>query len=408
MMERLDAWGRPAAQVAALVAMALLGVFDVLSGGFFVLSGDPGLLAVLWHVALAVATAAVWLPAHRQRSRLLPVATAVVVAASLATTFGRLLLNRGPELPGGWEARGVSGFWGLAESVGLLGVVFVVARRAAPVPALVLVTVTGLAASLLPLRIATTGAYPVVAMGYALLAAGSATAGMYFRMAATARERQLDTVRAEQRAEFARDLHDFIAHHVTGIVVQAQGARYVAERDPQRAVAALEQIERAGAETMTAMRRMVGVLRGQDASPDAPLVPLAGLAELPELVGSFSGTGDVQAQLHTEGHLDDLPVEVTSSAYRVVMEALTNVRQHATGARRVEVHVTRTPDWLLVRVGDDGRGQRPGRTRERPGFGLVGLTERVGALGGRLAAGPGVDGGWVVDMALPVDAGRSR
>ncbi|MFE0589155.1 sensor histidine kinase [Micromonospora echinospora] len=407
MMERVDAWGRPAAQVAALGAMALLGVFDVLSGGFFVLSGDAGLLAVLWHVALAVATAAVWLPAHRQRSRLLPVAAAVV-AASLATTFGRLLLNGGFGPPGGWAARGVSGFWGLAESVGLLGVVFVVARRAAPGPALALVTVTGLAVSVLPLRVATTGAYPVVAMGYALLAAGSATAGMYFRMAATARERQLDTVRAEQRAEFARDLHDFIAHHVTGIVVQAQGARYVAERDPQRAVAALEQIERAGAETMTAMRRMVGVLRGQDASPDAPLAPLAGLAELPELVGSFSGTGDVRAQLHTEGHLDDLPVEVTSSAYRVVMEALTNVRQHATGARRVEVHVTRTPDWLLVRVGDDGRGQRPGRARERPGFGLVGLTERVGALGGRLSAGPGVDGGWVVDMALPVDAGRSR
>ncbi|WP_285787034.1 histidine kinase [Micromonospora sp. NBRC 101691] len=408
MMERVDAWGRPAAQVAALAAMALLGVFDVLSGGFFVLSGDAGLLAVLWHVALAVATAAVWLPAHRQRSRLLPVAAAVVVAASLATTFGRLLLNGGPALPGGWDARSASGFWGLAESVGLLGVVFVVARRAAPGPALALVTVTGLAVSLLPLRVATTGAYPVVAMGYALLAAGSATAGMYFRMAATARERQLDTVRAEQRAEFARDLHDFIAHHVTGIVVQAQGARYVAERDPQRAVAALEQIERAGAETMTAMRRMVGVLRGQDASPDAPLAPLAGLAELPELVGSFSGTGDVRAHLHTEGHLDDLPVEVTSSAYRVVMEALTNIRQHATGARRVEVHVTRTPDWLLVRVGDDGRGQRPGRTRERPGFGLVGLTERVGALGGRLSAGPGVNGGWVVDMALPVDAGRSR
>ncbi|MFI6820575.1 sensor histidine kinase [Micromonospora sp. NPDC050187] len=408
MMERLDAWGRRAAQTVALAGMALLGILDVLSGGIFVLGGDAALLVALWHVALAVAAAAVWLPTHRQGSRLLPVAAAVVVAGSLVTTFGRLLLTRHPDLPGPWDVRSVSSFWGLAESVGLLGVVFVVARRAAPGPALVLVAATGLAVSVLPLRVATTGVYPIIAMGYALLAAGSATAGMYFRMAASARERQLDTVRAEQRAEFARDLHDFIAHHVTGIVVQAQGARYVAERDPQRAVAALEQIERAGTETMTAMRRMVGVLRGQDAAPDAPLAPLAGLTELPELVENFSAAGEVGAHLHTEGHLDGLPVEVTSSAYRVVMEALTNVRQHATGARRVEVHVTRTPDWLLVRVGDDGRGQRPGRTRERPGFGLVGLTERVGALGGRLAAGPGVDGGWVVDMALPVDAGRSR
>ncbi|BCL13275.1 sensor histidine kinase [Micromonospora sagamiensis] len=408
MMERLDAWGRRAGQAVALTGMALLGIVDVALGGVFVLSGDVGLLVALWHVALAVGAAAVWLPAHRQGSRLLPVAAAVLVAGSLATTIGRFVLTQDAGLLADGGPRGMSISWGLAESVGLLGVVFVVARWAAPGPALVLVAASGLAVSVLPMRVGTESALQVVGMGYALLAAGSAAAGMYFRMAATARGRQLDTVRAEQRAEFARDLHDFIAHHVTGIVVQAQGARYVAERDPQRAVAALEQIERAGAETMTAMRRMVGVLRGHDAAPDAPLAPLAGLAELPDLVENFAAAGPVEAHLHTEGHLDDLAVEVTSSAYRVVMEALTNVRQHATGARRVDVRVTRTPDWLLVRISDDGRGPRAGRTRERPGFGLVGLTERAGALGGRLSAGPGVDGGWVVDMALPLHGGRGR
>jgi signal transduction histidine kinase len=275
--------------------------------------------------------------------------------------------------------------------------VFVVARRAAALPALAAVAATGLAVTVLPMRAGVDYGHLVVGMGYGLLAAGAAAGGMYLRLAATARRRQLAAVRVEQRAEFARDLHDFIAHHVTGIVVQAQGARYVAERDPGRAAVALEQIERAGAETMTAMRRMVGVLRGEDGPPDAPVAPLAGVADLPELVDAFTAAGPVEARLHVDGPLDDLPVEVTSSAYRVVMEALTNVRQHATGARRVEVRLRRTPEGLLVRVSDDGAGRRGGRR----GYGLAGLAERVGALGGTLRAGTGDDGGWVVDATLP-------
>ena len=111
----------------------------------------------------------------------------------------------------------------------------------------------------------------------------------------------MDTVRAEQRAEFARDLHDFIAHHVTGIVVQAQGARFIAEQDPQRVLLALEQIEQAGAETMASMRRMVGVLRDPQAPPDAPLAPVAGVAELAPLLDQFNGAGGPVARLHVDG-----------------------------------------------------------------------------------------------------------
>jgi len=99
-----------------------------------------------------------------------------------------------------------------------------------------------------------------------------------------------------------------------------------------------------------------------------------------------------------------LPVEVSTSAYRVVMEALTNIRQHADGARVADVWVRRTPEWLLVRVANDGAAPRGGSPRDRPGYGLVGLTERVRAVGGRLTAGPGIDGGWVVDAALPLAA----
>jgi signal transduction histidine kinase len=247
-----------------------------------------------------------------------------------------------------------------------------------------------------------TDAFVIVGLFLALCAAGAIGAGTYLRTIEGGRERALATVRAEQRAEFARDLHDFIAHHVTGIVVQAQGAKFVAEQDPQRTLLALEQIEKAGAETMASMRRMVGVLRDPDASPDAPLAPLAGVAELAPLVEGFSSGGGPVARLHVDGALDGLPVEVSTSGYRVVMEALTNARQHAAHARAVDVYVSRTPDWLLVRVANDGVPTRLPAPRERPGYGLVGLGERVRAIGGRITAGPGVDGGWVVDVALPL------
>jgi signal transduction histidine kinase len=234
--------------------------------------------------------------------------------------------------------------------------------------------------------------------------------GLYLRFQATAREQQLAAVRAEQRAEFARDLHDFIAHHVTGIVVQAQGARYVAGIDPGQAVDAFQQIEQAGAQTMSAMRRMVGVLRQGDYR--APLAPPAGLGELAPLIEGFAAVGGPEVRLSVDDDASrDLPVEVATSAYRVVMEALTNVRKHAGTASTVEVGIHRTPEWLFVRVVNDGPRppvQRSGmvafdsRSGSGSGFGLVGLAERVGAIGGRLRAGPGIDGGWVVDAALPL------
>jgi signal transduction histidine kinase len=190
---------------------------------------------------------------------------------------------------------------------------------------------------------------------------------------------------------------------VTGIVVQAQGAKFIAEQDPKRVLLALEQIEQAGAETMASMRRMVGVLRDPESKPDAPLAPVAGVPELGLLTEQFTAAGGPLARLHVDGSEDVLPVEVSTSAYRVVMEALTNIRQHAGAARVADVWVRRTPDWLLVRVANDGQPPKPAPPRERPGYGLVGLTERVRAVGGRITAGPGIEGGWVVDAAFPLN-----
>ncbi|MGN9812870.1 sensor histidine kinase [Micromonospora sp. BQ11] len=391
----LRRWWVRLAQAAGLVAMGLLALFDLRLGAAGSL-GTPLLLMV--QMGLAVTTVPLWLPVHRLGSRWLPLAALALASASLAVTAASLVFSRSLLF---------SGSWGLAESAGLIGVVFVVTRWGAPRLAPWAAVAVGLAVAALPLRAGTEYLLVIFGLLQVLAAAGAAGVGLYLRVMAAGRERAIALVRAEQRAEFARDLHDFIAHHVTGIVVQAQGARFVAEQDPQRVIVALGQIERAGAETMASMRRMVGILRNPDAPPDAPLAPLAGVTELEPLLTGFNGSTNAPARLHVDGDLNGLPVEVSTSAYRVVMEGLTNTRQHAPDARSVHVAVRRTPDWLLVRVTDDGASPRTAPARGH-GFGLIGLTERVRALGGTITAGPGVAGGWVLDAAFPLHVAVTR
>jgi signal transduction histidine kinase len=376
-------------QLGALGTLFLLGVFDVNE------SMHSGAGIALFQVIAAMAAAAVWLPAHEQGSVTLP-----KVAFWLG--IGSLLLTAVISVDSAQDGQSIR-FWGLAESLALLGVLFVVARRGKPGWAVAAIASVGAAVSFIPLRGGWQPPEVIFGLIQALAGTGAIGLGVYLRTIESSRQRAVDAVRAEQRAEFARDLHDFIAHHVTGIVVQAQGAKFIAEQDPQRVLLALEQIEQAGAETMASMRRMVGVLRDPSSKPDAPLAPVAGVPELGLLTEQFTAAGGPLARLHLDGDAGDLPVEVSTSAYRVVMEALTNIRQHASAARVADVWVRRTPDWLLVRIANDGQPPKPAIPRERPGYGLVGLTERVRAVGGRITAGPGIEGGWVVDAAFPLD-----
>lgn len=378
------------AQLAALFLMACLGLFDLANG----LTNSGSL--VLLQVLSAVGTAAVWLPRHRQGSKRLP---KVAMALGIASLLLTMVVAAGGS--GG-------GSYGVAELVGLLGVLFVVSRRGDPQWAVGAVLAVSMALGFLPLRSGLDTERIIIGLVQGLFATAVIGLGVYLRTIESTRSRAMDAVRAEQRAEFARDLHDFIAHHVTGIVVQAQGARFIADQDPKRVLLALEQIEAAGAETMASMRRMVGVLRDPTAQPDAPLTPLAGVDELGPLLEQFTNSGGPLARLHLDGSTAGVPVEVSTSAYRVVMEALTNIRRHAQGARVADVWVRRTPDWLLVRVANDGLPPKAPAVREAPGYGLVGLQERVRAVGGRITAGPGIDGGWVVDAALPLDQEVTR
>lgn len=232
-----------------------------------------------------------------------------------------------------------------------------------------------------------------------LLAAGLAAAvgaGLYLRRVDDTQIQQTLQARHDERLAIARELHDVVAHHVTGIVVQAQAARMVADTRPDATVAALGAIESAGAEALTAMRRMVGALREEDAA--APISPAATLADL-RLIAERTTALGLPVRLHVDGNASDLPPELAVSIHRVVREALTNAQRHAVGATLVDVAVVIGGELVRVIVRDNGHAGRP--SKDRSGFGITGMAERVSALGGRFRAGPLKSGGWQILAELP-------
>lgn len=206
--------------------------------------------------------------------------------------------------------------------------------------------------------------------------------------------------RRSERLAIAADLHDFVAHHVTGILVQTQVARMMADNDSDDLDPVLAGIERAATEALASMRRTVGVLRDTDDAADRrPVGDLAGIAGL---IDGFASPVQ-KATLHRGPAVPDtLPHEVQAAAFRVVQEALTNVRRHAGDATQVTVGLRYEEGRLAVTVSDDGRGgsQLPAAAHGG-GFGLVGLRERVTALGGKLHAGPRTGHGWEVRAIFP-------
>jgi signal transduction histidine kinase len=229
--------------------------------------------------------------------------------------------------------------------------------------------------------------------------------GLYFRSRDRERSQTISVAvtgaQQSERMALARELHDVVAHHVTGIVVQAQAARMVSERDPQIAVRALEKIETSGVEALKAMRFLVASMRGArpagiSEATEQATTDLA--ADLHTLVEHFSGP-PVELNLQFEG---TMPQEVGRSVLRLVQESLTNVGKHALGAKSVQIQVAASNDELHVRVSDDGVARRADPVGGSGGYGLVGMRERVELLGGRFAAGPAQPVGWRVDAWLPV------
>jgi signal transduction histidine kinase len=229
-------------------------------------------------------------------------------------------------------------------------------------------------------------------------------AGLGGRLLVARREAAVERVRRDERLAVARELHDVVAHHITGMVVQAQAAQIVAGRGPgeaPRVVESLTGIEAAGSEALTSLRRVVGLLRdADDASPVAP-----GPESLSTLVRRFEDRGpEVRLRLPDDGPA--WPTAVTTAVYRVVQESLTNITRHAPQARTVTVDVRRDPDGLTVEVSDDA--PHAGARDTGGGYGLIGMRERVVSLGGTLRAGPGPDRGWTVAATLPLADEEAR
>jgi signal transduction histidine kinase len=221
----------------------------------------------------------------------------------------------------------------------------------------------------------------------------------YPRLTAYRRAVAVEEARRAQRLQLARDLHDFVAHDLSGIVVQAQAARYVADSQPDAAAAALQRIEAAGLAALATMDRVVRTLHEP---VDVTAGPPPTLDDLPGVVERFGSAGHIDARLDLTAEAAAAPRHVAATAYRVVVEALTNVRRHAPTATRVDVSVTGDASGVEVQVRNDAVGTPPTRLRraEPGGRGLQGLRERVAADGGTLTAGP-YDRGWEVVAWIP-------
>jgi signal transduction histidine kinase len=230
-------------------------------------------------------------------------------------------------------------------------------------------------------------------------------------VAGSRRARALETERAladararaavtEERTRIARELHDLVTHHVNLVVLQAMAASGVLDRDAERVREPLRVIERSGREALTGMRRLLGVLRDEDAGQ--ALAPQPGIDDLAELVES-ARTAGLSVGLAVTGRPHSLPSGLGLTVYRIVQESLTNAARHASGAR-VEVTLRYEEDALDVAVVDDG-GRAVASVGGDGGRGLLGMRERVAVFAGTLDAGPRATGGFAVRARLPLPLG---
>ncbi|GAB1511459.1 hypothetical protein JCM33774_35010 [Actinophytocola sp. KF-1] len=266
-------------------------------------------------------------------------------------------------------------------------------RQAATVgAACVAVTAASLVTTSHPLA---DGVPPVTVLTGLALAAG-AGAGLALRVRHDLRDAAIARVRRDERLELARELHDVVAHHITGVVLETQAARIALRSRPETLDESLAGIETASTDALAAMRRVVGLLRDtEDAAPAT-----AGPEALGELVDRFTRHGPpVRLSVPGPAASGGWRPEVTSTVHRVVQESLTNIARHAAHATAVTVDVVQDGRSVTVEVADDATA--PPARHHRAGYGLAGLRERVEALDGTLSAGPRPGGGWSVRARIP-------
>lgn len=207
---------------------------------------------------------------------------------------------------------------------------------------------------------------------------------------------------AAERARLTRELHDVVAHGLSVIVVQAQGAAAALTRHPDRAASALQHVISTGRRSLAEMRGLLGVVGRDDPDGDAQPTVVPGVGALADLVDRVRAAG-LSVRLRIDGEPVPLPASVDLSAYRIVQEALTNALKHAGPGTNVEVGLTFAADTIAVEITDDG----PGATEPSlDGKGLRGIAERVGLLGGEFEAGPAGPSGFRVSARLPIEVAQ--
>jgi signal transduction histidine kinase len=210
------------------------------------------------------------------------------------------------------------------------------------------------------------------------------------------RDAQAQIAAAAERARIAREMHDVIAHNVSVMVVQADGAAFALDAQPERAREALGAISRTGRQALIEMRRLLGVLRTADDA--AELAPQPGISQVGDLLEQARGSG-LPVAFTVEGLPRELPPGADLAAYRVIQESLTNTRKHGGPAASASVTVRYCEDGLMLCIADDGRGAAA--VAEPGGHGLTGMRERVELYGGTVRSGPRPGGGYQVTATLP-------
>jgi signal transduction histidine kinase len=376
--DTLRRWFRPvdwpylAAIVLACAALVEVAARD---------TGEPFIMAVGPMLALA-ATAPVAL------LRTLPVAAAVLIAA--ACVLGPLLGYQTP----------------VAGVVALGIALYVLARRGWTRTAALLVLPFAVYAATPRAALAPGGRTLAIIMLAVASLAVVAGVGQRAR-AEAARHEQSDRAIADtlmehvargERARIARELHDVVAHHISMIAVQSDAARLTTPGMPAEGARRLVAIGETARTALTEMRRLLGVLR-EDAGTEVTRRPQPGLQQLNELLDEARDLSEGSTRLIVSGTVVPLDPGIELVAYRIVQEALTNVRRHAPGAA-VDVELRYGPETLNLRVRDNGPGPSPD-SGATDGHGLTGMRERAATVGGRLTAGPAPTGGFLVEAVLP-------
>ncbi|MFG1781570.1 sensor histidine kinase [Rhodococcus oryzae] len=210
------------------------------------------------------------------------------------------------------------------------------------------------------------------------------------------RDRRAEEAVAGERTRIARELHDVVAHAVSVMVVQADGASYAMRRNPDAAERALGNIASTGRQALAELRRTVALLRTEQTPTEMPQHGTAGVAKVVDMMRDAG----LRVELEMTGELDDIRPALSLGIHRVVQESLTNVLRHAGSSPRARVRVRRRDEDVLVEITDNGRGAS--QFTQGSGNGLVGMRERVAVLQGNLETGREPDGSWRVRAELPL------